>query len=169
LISPSGRLELWRTDSDGQATFDGQASGPNTVVDLARVIMSRLMGGAAPDSFGNPASIPTVTLGTIPIVAGMPELAVARMQWGTDGTPPSATDEALRSPLPLQKPVLVDYLSNTKVQFTATLANADLNGEYLREAVLLTHSGLVFARRVFTPEHEKSYAFTWTFKWTITF
>ena len=99
----------------------------------------------------------------------MPELAIANMQWGTDSTTPVASQEALIAPLGLKKPVEVEYPGPTSVRFTSVLDYGDLNGESLREVVLLTHSGLVFARKTFVPEEEKAYAFLWTFIWTINF
>jgi len=172
---PTGYLEVWKTGPDGQTTLAQEASGPNLVVNLARVILSRLVGGAAPDSFGQFGSIPTQTLGpggtplAVPIVSGIPELAIAKMQWGTSPAVPSPGQEALLAPLPLQKGVTVEYPSGTQVTFTSVLDNGDLNGEDLAEAVLLTHSNLVFARKTFTAPETKAYAFVWTFRWTINF
>ena len=170
---PLGFLEIWKIGPDGQATLDAKASGPNLVVDTARKIMSRLAGGAFPDSGGMPAVIPGVNGDDVPIITGMPELAVAKMQWGSSNTAPAAGQTALIAPLGLQKPVSVDYPTPMSVRFISILGNADLNGETLREVVLLTHSNLVFARKTFVPSgnppNEKAYAFTWEFRWTINF
>jgi len=127
---------------------------PNLVVDLARQMLSRLVGGAS----GSP-SINSGLHGVVSITA-LSELLPSRMKWGNGGhdpsspataIPPAASDEdiyapinVLAAPLTTYKSVTVDYPSDTSVRFTATLLNAEGNTPgTLSEEGLFSYTGAV--------------------------
>ena len=125
----------------------------NLIVTMARKTMSRLVSGVV--------NSPTIeTIGGPVLVTDASSLVISQMRWGTGGENPStpteaiaplATDEALNEPLadPVFKPVTVDYPTDTSVRFTASLGQAEANGEGLSEEGLFSTDGYMFARKTF--------------------
>lgn len=115
----TGEVELIKTD--------------NLVVDNAKKIMARLLGGSAAADW-----------------------AISKMVFGTGDTTPTDSDVTVEVPITPQKSVTVDYPDDASVRFTSTLESDEANGFPINESALYSDSEGMFARVVFGPLNKTS-------------
>lgn len=77
--------------------------------------------------------------------SGFANKRVTQIQFGTDGTEPSAGDTSITNPF--TKTVTATYPDSTSVVFEWTLATTEANGKAIQEFGLLCVDNSLFARR----------------------
>lgn len=143
---PFGELsyDVFRHQRDGSKVLIERVREPNLIVDNAKTLHARLIGGDVTNR------------------------SVTQFGVGTSGTAPAGGNTVLTGSF-LKAVDGVSYPAANQVSFAFSLASGEANGKAILEFGLLTPTNVLYARRIRTTALNKESDISFTGAWVITF